>query len=164
MKQEHTMKTPSPYVRLGLILLACLSILATTACQQPQAASSPADGKMLVIEHQVTGDLAPATHQQTLLIKDAQKLAKVHEQLLDWLAVDFAKQAIVFWSMGEKPSGGYGGTIESVREVGSVLHVTVRVHAPGPDDMVTMALTCPFAAAVIPQTQAREVRVTLVER
>ena len=44
---------------------------------------------------------------------------------------------------GEKSSGGYGIEVLSLKEENDILTVTVRETAPGPEDVVTTALTCP---------------------
>ena len=44
---------------------------------------------------------------------------------------------------GEKSSGGCGIEVLSVKEEDGILTVIVRETAPGPEDVVTTALTCP---------------------
>jgi hypothetical protein len=50
---------------------------------------------------------------------------------------------------GEKPTGGYAVEITGVEEKADRLVVTVKFTEPGPDDMVTQALTYPYDLMVI---------------
>lgn len=50
---------------------------------------------------------------------------------------------------GEKPTGGYAVEITGVAEKADRLVVTVKFAEPGPDDMVTQALTYPYDLMII---------------
>ncbi len=50
---------------------------------------------------------------------------------------------------GEKPTGGYAVEITGVEEKSDKLVVTVKFTEPGPDDIVTQALTYPYDLMVI---------------
>lgn len=58
--------------------------------------------------------------------------------------IDFSKETIVAVFMGEKTSGGYAVSIESVREENEKIIVQIKEIKPGPKDMVTMVITQPF--------------------
>ncbi|WP_143528822.1 protease complex subunit PrcB family protein [Rubrobacter xylanophilus] len=58
-----------------------------------------------------------------------------------------ATHLAVFW--GEKPSGGYSLSVASARLEGERLVVRLRLRRPGPGEIVTQALTYPYAVAVI---------------
>ena len=51
---------------------------------------------------------------------------------------------IMIITLGEKPSGGFNVKVEAVEDIEGITKVTVREHEPGPDDIVTMALTYPY--------------------
>jgi hypothetical protein len=51
---------------------------------------------------------------------------------------------IVFIGMGLKATGGFSIEVEQVERIGSEIHIKVIETSPGPDDMVTQALTNPF--------------------
>jgi hypothetical protein len=53
--------------------------------------------------------------------------------------------------MGMRSSGGFSIHFGEIRKTGDTLTVEVKTTAPGPDDMVTMALTHPFAVVAIPR-------------
>lgn len=58
---------------------------------------------------------------------------------------------LVAW--GEKPTGGYTVEITGFEEQREVMVAKVKLVAPGPNDMVTQALTYPAALVVLPETQ-----------
>lgn len=55
----------------------------------------------------------------------------------------------LYW--GEKPSGGYAVTINSVKQVGSTLMVNYSLKSPSPGEMVPTVVTYPKATAKIPK-------------
>lgn len=64
-------------------------------------------------------------------------------------ALDFEREHLVLVGLGQKPTGGYGVTLESSRIVDDVLHLRVSVRQPAPDSLVTQALTTPCAVIAI---------------
>lgn len=67
----------------------------------------------------------------------------------DGVSYQIEGQNIVL-SWGEKPTGGYGITIDCLEVRGDTLAVTYSLKAPGPEEMVIQALTYPRATAAIP--------------
>jgi|GEM_PF-968290 len=63
--------------------------------------------------------------------------------------VDFSKHMVLLVDMGRKNSGGYSVKITSVEMDRGKVVATVEHTSPGPDDMVTMALTSPWCMAEI---------------
>ncbi len=55
--------------------------------------------------------------------------------------------------LGQRRSGGYGITIESVERRGAFMVVRFQEIRPAPDAMVTMALTSPYLVRLIPKTE-----------
>ena len=70
----------------------------------------------------------------------------------DVVQPDFATEMAVVAAMGEKPSGGFDISIDSVthHERGSIVHVTEKT--PGPGCMTTGALTQPVHAVRAPRS------------
>ncbi|MGI6549935.1 MAG: beta-propeller domain-containing protein [Syntrophomonadales bacterium] len=64
-------------------------------------------------------------------------------------------------SWGEKPTGGYAITIDSLEVRGNTLTATYSLKAPAPGDIVTQAITYPEAKAVIPGA-AKPAKVELI--
>jgi hypothetical protein len=65
-----------------------------------------------------------------------------------------------FW--GEQRTGGYVVRIESAEQRADEVTVRVSLQRPGPGDIVTQALTYPFAVAVVRDVEADETRFTFV--
>jgi len=63
--------------------------------------------------------------------------------------IDFSKETVIAVFMGEKTSGGYAVSVESVKEEGEKVIVQIKEVKPGTKDMVTMAITQPFCFAKI---------------
>lgn len=65
--------------------------------------------------------------------------------------VDFEKETVLVATLGMRSSGGHKIEFIKLRREGETLKVVVKATSPGPDDMVTMALTHPFAVIAIPK-------------
>lgn len=63
--------------------------------------------------------------------------------------VNFARDWVIFYSAGSKPTGGYSASITKIiRSVsGLTLKVTTSLNKPGPGCMVTQAITKPYVLA-----------------
>lgn len=57
--------------------------------------------------------------------------------------VDFAKEAVVAVFLGQKPTGGYSATIQSVRLSDKTLQVTYTEKSPSPDSITTQVISYP---------------------
>ncbi len=59
-------------------------------------------------------------------------------------AVDWDSEAVIGVFLGEKPTGGYSVIVRKVARIAADhVQVQVDVREPGPDDIVTMAITYP---------------------
>ncbi|HEV2764605.1 MAG TPA: DUF885 family protein, partial [Pyrinomonadaceae bacterium] len=65
--------------------------------------------------------------------------------------VNFNTRAVVVVFQGQKPTGGYGVSIEEIRRAGTVLAVQVNERRPGAGDVTIQVITSPFVAASIPR-------------
>jgi hypothetical protein len=65
--------------------------------------------------------------------------------------VDFDKEMILAATMGERSTGGFAIHFTEIKTEGGTLKVIVKSTSPGPDAMVTMALTQPFAIIAVPK-------------
>ena len=72
-------------------------------------------------------------------------------------AVDFGSEMVLVAAMGQRPSGGYGVTIERVEDAGAELVASVVHQRPGAGCGVTAALTEPVDAVRVPRA-AKPVR------
>jgi hypothetical protein len=64
-------------------------------------------------------------------------------------AVDAQNSNFVILNMGEKNTGGYSITIESVAETEKNIIINVKESSPDPGAMVTQAITYPFCVVKI---------------
>lgn len=71
--------------------------------------------------------------------------------------IDFDTYDLVVVALGERSTGGFGINIESIQLDGGELAVTGKASAPGPDAIVTQALTYPYSAVLIANTSADKV-------
>lgn len=65
--------------------------------------------------------------------------------------VDFEKETVLVATLGMRSSGGHKIEFTELRREGETLKVVVKATSPGPGDMVTMALTHPFAVIAVPK-------------
>lgn len=66
--------------------------------------------------------------------------------------INFNDYMVIALFMGEKTTGGYKITVVGVEETNKNVVVTYKETQPGPNDMVTMALTQPYCIIKIPRT------------
>ncbi len=69
--------------------------------------------------------------------------------------INFDEQDLVLASLGQQNTGGYSVSITALQLEGDTLVVVGKAKRPGADDIVTQALTYPYAAAVIANTDAK---------
>ena len=68
-------------------------------------------------------------------------------------AVDFTKEMIAAVFLGTRPTGGYAVEIRSMRRDGQTLVIEYTERRPGPDAIVTQALTSPFHIVRMPRVE-----------
>lgn len=68
-------------------------------------------------------------------------------------AVDFQKHVLVLLHAGQKSTGGYSISVESVKVDKGLTTVTVKETGPEPGAQVTMALSNPFAIVAVPKNE-----------
>jgi hypothetical protein len=76
--------------------------------------------------------------------------------------VDFGREMVLVAAMGQRPTGGYEITIESVTETGAELVAVVTHQQPGPRCFNTQAFTAPADLVAIPRSE-KPVRWTVRE-
>ena len=70
-------------------------------------------------------------------------------------AVDFEKEMVVAVLMGQKPTGGHAVEIKRIEATASRLRITVERNEPGPDAIVTQALTAPFHFVAVRRSELK---------
>lgn len=66
-------------------------------------------------------------------------------------SVDFTQQMVLAAAMGQRPSGGYTISIAEVHANNGLVVARVMERSPGSDCIVTMAITAPATAVLIPR-------------
>jgi hypothetical protein len=59
-------------------------------------------------------------------------------------SLDFRRDTVVGFFLGQRPTGGYSVTVRDVTLEGGEVYVDVRITEPGPGDITTQALTSPW--------------------
>jgi hypothetical protein len=65
--------------------------------------------------------------------------------------VDFEKESVLVATLGRRSTGGSAVRFTEICRKDGVLTATFQISSPGPEDMVTMALTSPFVVIAIPK-------------
>lgn len=73
---------------------------------------------------------------------------------------DFESEHLLLVASGNKPTGGYGIALEDSRIRDNVLEITVKVRSPGPDQMVTQAITSPCAVLAVASADWERIQVS----
>lgn len=144
------------------ITLATLPVFAValsfTGCESaPKESAAPAAVQSIqpvAIVSQTHGSDLALTQPMVKLITTQEQLDALGAESLAGLEVDFAQQQVVLVTLGSQPTGGYWTKITAIQQLGDTLYVEGLANAPAEGDVVTEALTYPYAAAVIPATSA----------
>lgn len=143
-----------PLTAPAALLLTGLLALTLAGCpSQPKVVDAPAEP--VTVHRQVAGDQGGPTMFVSALVQDSD--AAVELLGLDHVAdlnIDFETSSLVVFGLGETPTGGYWLRVQSAQFDGERLFVQFMVNVPGDDEMVTQAITYPFAAAVIDRVPA----------
>lgn len=73
-------------------------------------------------------------------------------------AVDFSQNVVVFLFAGQRNTGGWNVEPRGAAMDGDTLVVDAAVNGPGPDMIVTQALTYPYAVAAVRTRAVKSVR------
>lgn len=68
--------------------------------------------------------------------------------------IDFSRHMVVAAAMGRRPTGGYSIDIERAYRDDEGLTLVVRETSPGPNCILTQALTAPIVAVAVPSDDA----------
>jgi hypothetical protein len=66
--------------------------------------------------------------------------------------VDFAHSMVILVTQGQKPTGGYDISVQTIRRIRSKLVVTVMERAPGPHCVLPQIVTAPYQAVSVQRT------------
>jgi hypothetical protein len=142
-------------MKLGILLLTVL-----LSCNSSKNMSTSMDKKceyiqvplVTLVEDQIGGYVK----EEIRVISDRKSLLEVYGYVnrirkpgFSIPKIDFSKETVIAIFMGEKTSGGYAITVESVKEVNERVVVQIKETKPDPKDMVTMVITQPFCFVMI---------------
>lgn len=65
--------------------------------------------------------------------------------------IDFRRDTVVAFFLGQKPTGGYGVDVQGVTIEGNEVYISVRISEPAEDAIVTQALTSPWVMVRVPR-------------
>ncbi len=144
-----------------LAALLVVSVVGVTGCKKapvvPQAAGVSGTMPVMILD-QMQGNDPGLTAPDVLIIKSMDELAATGSQELVTQKIDFEKYTLVVLALGTQNTGGYAAIITGIQVEGDTLFVQGRALRPTPDAMVTQVITYPYAAALIPATQATRVK------
>jgi hypothetical protein len=69
--------------------------------------------------------------------------------------IDFGRYTLLVTALGQEPTGGYSIAIDAVRNLGSMIEVSVIALRPGPNCVVTTGRTHPLALALLQRTEKK---------
>lgn len=121
------------------------------------AVAGEASRQMQIIQ-QWRGHNSAREQRQRIVVRDAkgwdQLWKAMHGAIVpkpDVPEVDFQKQMVIGAFLGTRPTGGFSVRITRVTQNDKIV-VCVAEQSPGPDDIVTMALTSPYHVVVVPRS------------
>lgn len=136
----------------------CVAGSLLVGCQSPPETSKQAmdlrQVQPLPILEQTRGQDPALSTDMIALIQSRQELEALGAEELSKLEVDFDQNDVVLVALGQQSTGGYWVHITGLQRVGDVIYVEGIANAPAADEAVTQAQTYPYAAAVIPKTDA----------
>jgi len=112
----------------------------------------------LTIEAVEGGAMGAVTEERREVITDTDmfetrwnELYSHRREVPDPPSIDFEERVVVFAALGQRPTGGYGITLDrAVHDADEgVVELTVREVRPGQGCMVTQALTFPYLLATV---------------
>lgn len=150
-------------MRFMHITALALAITVVTGCAVNRSAT--ADGAPLA--RQVTeSDHCGLTAPGLVYISSASELDRLEQlpsgnlSMNQLRGLDLQKEHLVLVGLGQKPTGGYGLTLESAEIVDDVLELSLKAREPAADAMVTQALTTPCAVIAISPDEWEQLRVS----
>jgi hypothetical protein len=135
-------------IRIRLCLLLVISWL--TACPSESASRAPSTSVLAAWSGTDGGEKSHAV--RTLMTNDAWDSFWRNVGREKPRALNTANEMAIAIFMGERRTGGFGVTIDTVRAQSGKLLVRYQETAPSPDMMVTQALTAPWAVAIVPRS------------
>ena len=143
------MKKPQiKYYSIAIVVLASMLI---SSCKTKLSTNELPMGEWVIFEVLLEGPQGNISTKQNTLITSQKMLEEVLEGInstqdpgADIPELDFSNYQVGLASMGEKTSGGYSITIESIEKTPKNIIINVVEESPAPGDAVTSVMTSPF--------------------
>lgn len=143
---------------MNLFVVAALAGSTLVGCKNGGSTEPAIDlAQPVTIIERVEGDSAALKTIGTMHIETQAQYDALGDANIFPGGVDFDACDLVIVALGEQPTGGYAVKIDAVQLDAGELAVTGKASVPGPDAVVTQALTYPYSAVVIPNTKADKV-------
>jgi hypothetical protein len=127
----------------------------TNKCDEEEASGTEDTGKIAWTALE-SGNYCGISAEQNVLIKSEAKWRSYWKDVTsnvipapDPPQVDFSQKAVIACFMGDRSNGGYGVKIVDMVKAGEELKVTVEHRQPGPNCVVTMAITQPYEMVTV---------------
>lgn len=164
MSQKALHYPDSPHTRTGdetmrdriwkMLALALLigPALVTMGCKTGGASDAVLADPVAILDSK-TGNSDALKSIGVQLVKTQEQYEALGDAAI-FADVDFEANDLIIVSLGEQATGGYSVEISALQLEGETIVVVGKASAPGADAVVTQALTYPYAAAVIANTEA----------
>lgn len=96
--------------------------------------------------------VAASMHSMSRAAEEVRRANATRElcEALSLKTIDWNKQMLLVVSMGTQSTGGYSIRITRAKEEKGVLKVFYKTQSPGPEDLVTQAITFPSHVVLVP--------------
>jgi hypothetical protein len=159
------LKRSTPLIACAVLLVVAAASVSAGGDGNGRDQGSGGESVPRVIRDVVTvaqGQQSGFPDPERMVIRDAGQWEKVWDRLSagrlpreEAPEIDFDQRMLLGAFLGEKATGGYTIRIGELTEQNGSLRVTVVVESPGPDEMVTMALTSPYHIVSVPKRDTR---------
>lgn len=140
----------------ALCAIAVLMLALLSACTQSQPMPHTADeGQPMMILTEWHGTNSEQEQADFQVIRSEREWERAWEKVNDESdppMVDFQQQMVLAAWMGQQRTGGYAIRIREIRETDNGYEAVIVRREPGPDQIVTQALTSPYHLVVVPRT------------
>lgn len=146
----------------GLALFLFAALLAPGAAGTAEACSACGDddGSVVTFVPVGRGSYGGVSDRRFIVVKDENEWKELWGEINGNVLplpplpdIDFSRHALAAVFQGLKRSGGYSISVEAIIETGDRVTVSVREREPGPQNLVTMALSSPWEVVAFPLPQ-----------
>ncbi len=145
---------------LALLIFSALISSVTAGTAEACAACDDDDGAVVAFVPVGKGSYGGVNDRRFVVVKDEIEWKELWGEINGNVLplpplpeIDFSRQVLAAVFQGLKRSGGYSISVEAIIETGDRVTVSVREQEPGPQNLVTMALSSPWEVVAFPLPQ-----------